>query len=86
MSVAGLFNRMWRYAHPGSVIGSKKKNKPEYVFENSKFIVYIKGAGIFGYETADEAKASLEQGKVSGFITIFKKVDSNVEYKVTIGS
>lgn len=86
LSEAGLFNRIWRYAHPDSAKATRRKNKPEYVFENSKFIVYIKGAGIFGYDTAEEAKASLEQGKVSAFISIFKKVESNIEYKVTIGS
>jgi hypothetical protein len=87
LTVSGLFNRLWRNANPESHKMIKSKHKrPEQVFENSQFLVFIKGAGIFGWDTEEEVKASLERGKVLSDISIFKKIPSSVEYKVTIGT
>jgi hypothetical protein len=61
------------------------KKKPEYIFENSSYLVYIKGFGTSGFESEDEVKAFLEQSKIIGNVIVFKKVNVEIKYDIKIG-
>ena len=60
-----------------------KKGSPEYVFENSNYLAYIKDYGTSGFETEDEVKAFLEESKILGNVIIFKKLNVNIKYDIS---
>ena len=72
----------------GMTKGSKskaKKSSPEYVFENSNYLVYLKDYGTSGFETEDEVKEFLEKSKILGNVILFKRVEVEVKYDIQIG-
>jgi hypothetical protein len=78
------YARQQRKAGRG-MVGSKNPKKTEKVLEKSNYLVYVRNAGVSGFDNEEEVKEFIKSGVVIGKLEVFKKIPVAIECKVTLG-
>lgn len=82
IGAAGLYYRLRNmyYKSPG-----KGKGRTfEKIADKANFLLYIKNVTLAGFETEDELKACMEQNKIIGNVTVFRKANVDIKYQIKI--
>lgn len=99
LTLTGLYTRLLRFAFPDRykaqqaaakakrmLGGGKTPANENAVFNDSRYIIYVKGQGLVGLDTVDEVKEFLSKNSaIADKVKCFKNIPLSVEVKVTVG-